>query len=553
MIERRINIVYVSCFTVLGLLSVWIAHLQIFKGSDYARRAFRAHYRRVEIPSRRGVIWDRNQRILAVSLASDSLFADPHMVINPQQVAEELAAILPGQAVDYLSKLTPTGRRFTWLHRGLSPKQAEKISGLNIEGLYFRKESRRLYPSSNYTAPILGFTGIDGLGLEGLEASYNHRLAGVPGEELIAFDALARPYSSERIVLSEPEPGQDLHLTLDKSIQYFAVSELKHTLLQESARWGAVVILDVKTGEILAMASEPAFNPHNFAKSPAENRRNRCLSQLIEPGSTFKAIPLISVIESGEFKPHDIIDCENGQITLGKHTFNDWKRFNRLSVEDVIVFSSNVGTIKISQRVGGESLYQLARNFGIGSELLPDFPGCEAGYIRKPARWTPGATASLSIGYGAAVTPLHLAVIYAACANGGYRIHPHLVKDTPTKPPVRIMSAQTASIVSEIFQQAVKRGTASKASPKAWSAAGKTGTARRYDHDKGGYDSNSVTCVFAGFAPAVNPLISLCVVVDDPRENKWASQVTADLFARVVDLTLNYLGETLQERQQNET
>lgn len=544
MIERRIHIVYISCFTLLGVLSIWIAHLQIFKGFDYARKAFRAHYRRVEIPSRRGVIWDRNQRILAVSLACDSLCADPYLVADPERVAKELATILPGRYTDFLDKLTLAGRRFVWLHRGLSPEQADKVNALKTEGLYFRKESRRLYPSGNYTAPVLGITGVDGLGLEGLEASFNHRLAGLPGEELIAFDALARPYSSERIVLSEPEPGQDLHLTLDESIQYFAASELKHTLLQESARWGAVVILDIKTGEILAMASEPAFNPHNFAKTLPENRRNRCLSQLIEPGSTFKAIPLVSVIESGEFEPHDIIDCENGQITIGKHTYNDWKKFNKLSVEDVIVFSSNVGTIKMSQRVGGESLYKLARDFGVGSELLQDFPGSEAGYIRKPAKWTSSATASLSIGYGAAVTPLHLAVIYAACANGGYRIHPHLVKDMPLKPPVRIMSPRTASIVSEIFQQAVKRGTAAKASPKAWSAAGKTGTARRYDHDKGGYDPNSVTCVFAGFAPAENPIISLCVVIDDPREHKWASQVTAELFARVVDLTLNYLGNT---------
>lgn len=544
MIDRRIHIVFLSFLAILGCISVWMAHLQIFKGFDYARRAFRSHYRRVEIHSRRGVIWDRNRRILAVSLACDSLCADPHLIITPDQTAAELAEILPGTYDEYLDKLTRSGRRFVWLHRGLSPGQAAKISALHTAGLFFREESRRFYPSGTDIASVLGFTGIDGSGLEGLEASYNERLSGTPGVELIAFDALARPYSSDSIIVSEPECGLDLDLTLDKTIQYFAVSELKKTLGKESARWGAVVVMNVHTGEILAMASEPAFNPHQFSKTLPEYRRNRCVSQLIEPGSTFKAVPLISVLETGVIEPHEIVDCENGRITLGRHTFHDWKNFSTLSVEDVIVFSSNVGTIKIAQRVGGSALYSLARDLGIGSALLPEFPGSETGYIRKPDAWTPETTASLSIGYGVAVTPLHLAVIYAACANGGYRVHPHLVKGGQTEPPVRIMNTRTASVASDILRQAVIRGTGAKAAPTFFSAAGKTGTARRYDHDKGGYDSDSVTCVFAGFAPAEHPVISVCVVVDDPREHKWASQVTTGLFSRVVDRTLLYLGES---------
>jgi cell division protein FtsI (penicillin-binding protein 3) len=556
-IDRRIHIVFLSFIAMMGLISAWMVHLQVFTGFEYARKAFRAHYRRVEIHSRRGVIWDRNRRILAVSLACDSLCADPHLVLNPNQTAAELAEILPGMYEEYLDKLTRSGRRFVWLHRGLSPEQAREIGARRAAGLFFREENRRFYPFGTAIAPVIGFTGVDGSGLEGLEASYNEHLSGAPGVELIAFDALARPYSSDSIIVLEPECGQDLHLTLDKTIQYFAATELKHTLGTESARWGAVVVMNVHTGEILAMASEPAFNPYQFSKTPSERRRNRCVSQLIEPGSTFKAIPLVSVLESGVIEPDDIVDCENGRITLGRHTFNDWKSFDALSVEDVIVFSSNVGTIKIAQRVGGAVLYSLARDLGIGSVLLPDFPGSETGYIRKPDLWTPEATASLSIGYGVAVTPLHLAVIYAACANGGYRVHPHLVKGRHTEPPVRIMNARTASIVADILRQAVARGTGAKAAPRSFSAAGKTGTARRYDHDRGGYDSGSVTCVFAGFAPAENPIISVCVVIDDPREHKWASQVTTGLFSRVVDRTLLYLGESPGEaprgRRQYET
>ncbi len=245
---------------------------------------------------------------------------------------------------------------------------------------------------------------------------------------------------------------------------------------------------------------------------------------------------------------HETINCENGHITLGNHTFSDWKTFQTLSVEDVIVFSSNVGTIKIAQRVGGELLHQFACRLGLGSTVIPDLPGSEPGYVREVPKWTPAATASLSIGYGIAVTPLQLASVYAAFANGGWRIQPRIVLDTRVTPPVRVMTPQTARQVADVLIQTVSRGTAKNAAPAGYRAAGKTGTARWYDHEHAAYDPSRVTCVFTGFAPAESPMVSVCVVIDDPQKQKWSSQVTATLFSRIVDRTLLYLGEPPQRK-----
>ncbi|MBN1878963.1 penicillin-binding protein 2 [bacterium] len=548
MTNRRLHLIFLTGLALLAIILIRLIHLQIFLGYDYARRAFRSHYRREEIQSRRGVIWDRQHRLLAVTLASDSLCADPAMVQDPETLARDIANILDGSDAFFAEKLSRKSRRFTWLQRNLTPTQAAAIQALHAPGLYFRKENRRFYPAGSDMSAIIGFTGLDGSGLEGLEASCDRTLAGSSGEELIAVDALARPYSPDRILLTEPQPGQDLFLTLDKTIQFLAVSELKKSVTKESARWGAVVVMDVHSGDILAMASEPGYNPHTFYNSLPENRRNRCTSQLIEPGSTFKAVTLASALERSVIDLNDVIDCENGEITIGTQTYSDWKRFGLLSIEDIIVFSSNVGTIKIGQRVGGDALRNFAVRLGFATTVIPEIPGSEPGYIRNASSRSAPAIASLSIGYGLAVTPLQLAASYAIFANGGWKITPRILMDTPAVVPERVISERTAMQVSSVLFQTVTRGTAKNGQPQSYPAAGKTGTARRYDHESAAYDPNRVTCVFAGFAPADSPLISVCVVVDDPQEQKWASQVTATLFSRIVDQTLLYLGEPPQRK-----
>ncbi len=301
--------------------------------------------------------------------------------------------------------------------------------------------------------------------------------------------------------------------------------------------------MDIETGAILAMVSEPGFNPHRFSDVPSEMRRNRAVSQLIEPGSTFKALTLSAALELNTISLTDMIDCSQGKLTIGQYSFNDWKNLGVISTEDVIVYSSNVGTIRIAQKTGGNQLYELAGAFGIGRNLNPDIPGSEAGYIRKPHTWTDLATASLSIGYGVAMTPLQIATVYSIFANGGYQVQPYIVQNGNSLDRRRIIEQQTADTITQILYQTVSRGTATRAKPELFSAAGKTGTSRRYDHDKKAYVPGSVTCVFAGFAPAENPRISICVVIDDPRIHKWASEVTAVVFSNIANKTLLYLGE----------
>jgi cell division protein FtsI (penicillin-binding protein 3) len=542
-IDRRVKILFILGVAGTCLIMARLAHLQVFQGHEYARKAFRSHYRRVEISSLRGAIWDRNGHLLAVSLAGDSLCADPVQIDNPETLADALSNILPGTADDYSQKLRQTNRRFVWLQRGITPSQAAGVKQLNAPGLFFRKENMRFYPAGADLASVIGFTGIDDVGLEGLEAKYDIFLAGVPGEELIAYDALARPYSYESIILSEPQSGQNLHLTLDKTIQYIAVSELRKKMTSESAEWGSVVVMDVHTGAVLAMVSEPSFNPHRFSESASENRRNRAVSQLFEPGSTFKAITLSAALESKTVSLHETIDCSQGRLTIGSYSFNDWKNLGFITPEDIIVYSSNVGTIKMAQKTGGDVLYSMARDFGIGHNPNRDIPGSEAGYIQTPDIWNSLATASLSIGYGVAVTPIQMASVYATFANGGYRVRPHVIQNQSNHAPKRIISKQTADIVSNILYQTIARGTAVNAMPELFSASGKTGTARRYDHDKKRYIPGSVTCVFTGFAPFEDPRISITIIIDDPKIHTWASQITADVFSNIANQTLLYMGE----------
>ncbi|MCD4652873.1 penicillin-binding protein 2 [bacterium] len=543
MINGRINILILVGAGILSLILGRMVHLQIFQGNDFARQAFRSHYRRVSIKPRRGAIFDCRNRLLAASLASDSLCADPKQISNVKVTARQLAPIISLSENEIISRLDKKGRRFTWLHRGITPRAAQLVRELAVPGLFFRRETLRIYPTGDLMSSIIGFSGIDGYGLEGLESTMNNSLAGSSGEELQAFDALSRAYNADRICISEPVQGENLCLTLDSAIQYFASTEIKRIIDKENALWGAAVVLDISSGNILALASEPGFNPHQFRQSNPKNRKNRCVTQLFEPGSTFKAVTLAAVLENQIFQLSDSIDCEGGSLKVGNSTFSDWKSFNDLSVRDVIVFSSNVGTIKTAQALGGNALYEFADKIGFGHLVVPGVAGIESGYIRKLPNWPSTAVASLSIGYGIATTPLQLASVYASFANGGYQLIPSILPRSTDTPAIRIMNESTAKAVTEVLSEAVSRGTGKLASPKHYSAAGKTGTARRYNHELAKYDSDRVTCVFAGFAPVNNPRISVCVVIDDPKNHKWASKVSALVFARIVNRTLLYLGE----------
>lgn len=548
MINARLKILVWAGFSVLALGVLRLIHLQVFKGNEFARQAFHSHYRRVNIEPRRGAVLDRHGRLLAATVMNDSVYADPVLINDVQKTSETLGDILGTPLSQIQSNLRRQDRRFVWLQRGVTPRQATAIAEANLPGVYFRREARRVYPSSSLFASVLGFTGVDGHGLAGLESSFDSFLSGTAGEDLQAFDALARPYDPDTIPLKEPVQGEDIVLSLDKTIQYFATSALRKMLIEENAGWGAAVVMNAVNGEVLAMVSEPSFNPHRFGQYPAEARRNRCISQVIEPGSTYKSITLAAALENQTIDLTSEIDCQNGEITVENATYSDWKAFSTLTAEDVIVFSSNVGTIKMARDTGARSVLDFSRKIGIGSLRSTEMPGAESGYLKDTGISSKTALASLSIGYGVAVTPLQLAAVYATFANGGYRVQPTLLKNAEQDVPVRVCSQDTAARVKHVLAQSVSRGTGKKARPRGYTAGGKTGTARRYNTETGRYDPDRVTCVFAGFAPVESPVISVCIVIDDPKKNKWASTVSARVFSQIVSRTLLYLGESPERK-----
>ncbi len=534
--------------SLMTLIAIRLIHLQIFQGAKFAKAAFYEHYRLVERHGRRGSIFDCQGRLLAVSLACDSLYADPKQIEDTVQLANTLSRILGDAPERYLERLSRKDRRFVWLYRNMTPTQSDALQQSTGKGIYFRKERFRYYPAGTETACIVGISSIDGDGLEGIEQSANSILTGKTGHELVSQDGLSRPYGAEDLILSESEDGKDITLTIDLGIQHYVSVELRKIMEEEHAQWGAVVVIDPRNGEIIAMVSEPHFDPNNYENTTPEMRRNRCLSQLVEPGSTFKAITFAAALSNGFLDPTETIDCLNGSIRIGNTKYSDWKPFGLLTAADVLVNSSNVGTIRIGQRVGGLKLANSAQRFGFGENIMPFFQSNQMGYIRTEAAARPASNASLSIGYGLAVTPIQLAAAYAIFAAQGMKVPPKIIHGQQTDIPVRVLEPEIAETMKTLLHQVIVRGTGKLAEPTYYTAAGKTGTARRYDPLEGRYDANRVTCVFAGFAPVDNPRIAVGIVIDDPQEHQWASKVTAPLFARIVDRTLRYLGVTPQEK-----
>ncbi len=540
--NRRIRFVLVLGTLLMAGICARLVHLQLLQGAIYARAAFNEHFRLVNRQPRRGSILDREGRILAVSLASDSVYADPKVMRDSDNISRQLSEVLDLPAESLAKSLAQKSRRFCWLARNITPSQSEALHRLKLHGVFFRKESQRFYPAGPDTASLIGITTIDGEGIEGIERTYDRRLKGTPGMELIAHDALARPYQGSALIIHDSEHGSDVQLTIDLALQHFAAEALRKSIESEQASWGAAVVLNPKSGDILAMASEPSYEPNTFESTSAEQRRNHCVMDLVEPGSTFKAVTFAIALANRLVSLEDPIDCQGGSLWIGNAHFEDWKKFSIMPARDVLVFSSNVGTIHIAHRVGGLQLSEFARQLGFGQELPIEIPGIQSGFIRGGPRWSQTATASLSIGYGVSTTALQMATAYGIFANGGYRITPRLVLNEPRPPAERMIEESAAVTLRSLLYEVVSRGTGHLADPVYYTAGGKTGTSRRYDPARGGYDEGSITCLFSGFAPVDNPQIALCIIIDNPKHGIWASQVAAPIFKEIVDRSLIYLG-----------
>lgn len=546
---------------VAGLGLAWVAliagrlyYLQVIRHDHYAQRAGNQQQRVVELDPPRGTIYDARGRELAVSIEVDSVYAIPSEIKDPAAVARRLAKLVDKEPGKLKKQLADKSRDFVWIKRKLDPPAADQIRALDIDGLRFVTESKRYYPMRELAAQVLGFVGTENHGLEGLEQLYDSTVAGKPGRRTVLRDARKGTVMDPELSFTDPEPGRDLHLSLDATIQHIVERELARAVDERGARKGMAVFLDPKTGGVLALASYPSFDPNQYGQTTKDRMRNRAVTDFYEPGSTFKIVTAAAALESGVVKASDTFDCGMGQITLAGIRIRDHKPFGTLTFAEAIAKSSNVGMIKTALLLGDERLYAMASALGFGRKTGIDLPGEASGILHPLTEWRrfPLSKAYISFGQGVSVTPLQLAVAAATVANGGVRLKPYVVAATggagrieaqhaAIQPVGRAMSAATAAELTRLLEDVVSVGTAKSAAVAGYHVAGKTGTAQI--PVAGGYDRNRYVPSFVGFAPGGRPQIVGVVAIDAPQGFEYhGGQVAAPVFGAIARQVLLYLG-----------
>jgi cell division protein FtsI (penicillin-binding protein 3) len=530
-------------FVILGRL----VELQIVRYDDFVARALDQHERVIETPARRGEILDRDGSVLAYDVAADTVIAEPRDVENPVETVRRLCEVLRCTADrrGRLESTLATDSGFAYVARQVSPRAAERIRNLDLRGIDFLKENRRYYPNGTLAAHLLGHVGVDNQGLHGLESLYEQTLAGEPGRVLVRLDAQQQAF---RRVERRPTAGVSLELTIDSYIQHIAERELRATVREHDAEGGSVVVLDPRTGDILALANEPSFNPNAWADATSDTRRNRATQDVYEPGSTFKIVTASGALEEQVFRPEDVIDVSPGVIYYGGRPIRDVRNYGSLTFADVIVKSSNVGTSQVGVALGADRLNRYVRRFGFGQTVSRDFPGESRGIVHDASRLREGGLARVSMGYNISVTPLQMAVAMNAVASGGMLMAPRLVRaelrggareEIPVRVVQRAIRARTAATLTRIMEDVVVRGTARQARIEGYSVAGKTGTAEKI-LPGGGYSSTDHVASFGGFVPSSRPEVTILVVVDGVA--RFGGSVAAPAFRRIGEAVLRHLG-----------
>ncbi len=525
--------------------------LQVFQYSALMARAEKQQLRTITAPAERGEILDRTGRVLAYSVDADSVFADPTEIDDPGAVAAAVCGALNDcgaadrQAIE--KKLRGNGQ-FAYLQRKVSPDEEQRLRDLKLKGIGFLKESRRYYPNKELAAHVLGYVGLDNVGLAGIESSYDTQVRGREGKLLVQTDARQQRVFSH--VERPATEGATLELTIDQILQFTAERELRIGVEENHAAGGSAVIMDPNTGEILAMANYPTFNPNTFARATAEARRNRAVQDLYEPGSTFKIVTASAALEEHVIQPDDPIDTSPGRITFGSRVIRDTHEYGTLAFTDVIVKSSNVGAIKIGMRLGPERMGRYISRFGFGQSIAPDFRGENSGIVWSPDRLDPSALASVSMGYQVGVTAVQMAAAVSSIANGGTLYEPRVVRavikdgkrvEVPHKALRRTVSEATAAELTTMMEQVVERGTAKSAQMEGFTIAGKTGTAQKLID--GRYSRSEYNASFVGFVPSRKPALAIIVVIDSPHGNGYyGGTVAAPIFKRIAQESLRHLG-----------
>jgi cell division protein FtsI (penicillin-binding protein 3) len=559
-IRRTLFVAAFVVFWMLGI-SARLVYLQVSKHEKLVARAQKQQQEAVETTPQRGPVFDRQGRELARSIDTLSVFIAPEEFdkkTDEQTFGEiectssALAPVLGLEQDKLFTRIVEarkSGSRFMWLARRLPPDQATQIEAMHLTGVHLRKEAKRFYPNGPLAASVLGFVGLDGNGLAGIEQVYNERISGEPGKLFIERDSRGRAYESTEV---PGRPGHTVILTVDQTIQYHAEAALTSAIRQSKAKSGTAIVLDPRTGEILALANAPTFDPNNVGAVSPATRANWALQHIYEPGSTFKIVAFSAAIEKELVKPTDRIYCEMGSITVAKRVIRDHTAFGNLSITEALAKSSNVAAIKLGLRVGDPEMHEYITRFGFGSRTGVELPGETSGIVHPLKRWQPSSIGSVAIGQEIGVTPLQMASAFGALANDGVRVAPHLIREIrnsagtsiyrPNPEQRRVISAETARALRGMLEQVTLNGTAKQAQLDGYTAAGKTGTAQKIDPRTRTYSMTKHVASFVGFAPVNNPAVVIIVVIDEPVGAYHGGDVAAPVFRQIAEQVLPELG-----------
>jgi cell division protein FtsI/penicillin-binding protein 2 len=552
-IYRRTTILAFFCILWLIMLVFRLIQLQVIESSDYIATKLKQNQNTSDIIPERGTIFDRNGTILARSIPSPSVFFQPIHDDSPAVSWENIQKIarilrLTDEELLIIKTRFENEERFIYIKRRIDPDKAKLIESLGLSGIFTEEENKRFYPQGKLASHLIGRVFDDGNGASGIELKYDSHLLGTKGKRLVFKDAKKRDYLIE--VTEQPIPGKDLILTIDETIQYIAEKELAKTVEDHQAKWGVVIVSNPATGDILALAHCPTFDLNLSPRSLdlKEAHQIKAIRHLFDPGSTFKIITAAAALESGSVGFEDVFDCSQPLQQSWKR-YEDHEKFEWLSFPEVIIHSSNIGTIQIGQRIGEENLYTMIQNFGFGQKTGIDLPAEEPGLLHPPKDWSGLSLASLSIGYEIGVTALQMLQTVNIIANRGVTVQPRVVKsiilsrdkiEEPPKEYRRVLREDIAQRLTGMLEQVVEVGTGIKARIDGYSIAGKTGTAQKVDPETKGYSSRSHTASFVGFAPAEAPLFSMVVVIDEPVGQFYGGEVAAPLFQRIAKQIFMY-------------
>ncbi len=548
--RARQIVIFLFFLLSLTLLLLRLLYLQAIRHNFYIKIADEQHTVSIEIPSKRGTIFDRNMRVLAVNLNTDSVFANARQIRDKRQVSKRLASILNLNA-DFIFERLSRDKSFVWIKRKISKHEASQIKKLKLDGIDTINESKRFYPDKALACHLLGAVDIDNTGLEGLELNYNKYLKGESGWLISTQDARRKLLESYQDEFIPPKNGLELVLTVDEVIQHIAERELAKAYEKYSAKSASVIVMNPRNGDILALANLPNFDLNNFTKRPIESIRNRAINDFFEPGSVFKIVTASAALEEGVVGLDDKFYCENGAYKVGRRILHDHTPHGIMTFREIIEKSSNIGTVKVASLFGPIKMYKYIKAFGFFDRTGIDLPGEVVGIHRPVSKWSGVSMLAIPMGQEVTTTAMQLACAISVISNNGCLVKPRIVreivdenkqaiKEFPPKVLRRVISAETASKMRSILMGVVESGTGKKAKIEEYSVGGKTGTAQKVEPG-GTYSHDRFIASFIGFAPVEKPILSIVVCVDEPRPVYYGGDVAAPVFKNVADESLKYL------------